>query len=48
MNVLQLRDPNVEADQFWDKFVNATTELGDDEESEGIKCYFKCKEINNF
>lgn len=37
LNVLQLRDPNVEADQFWDTFVNATNELGDDEESEGMK-----------
>lgn len=35
--MLQLRDPNVEADEFWDTFVNATNDLGDDEESEGIK-----------
>lgn len=37
LNVLQLLDPNVEADQFWDTFVNATNELADDEESEGMK-----------
>lgn len=35
MNVLQLRDANVEADQFWDTFMNMTTELAEDEESEG-------------
>lgn len=35
--MLQLRDPNVEADQFWDTFVNGTNELIDAEESEGRK-----------
>lgn len=37
LNVVQLRDPNAEADEFWDKFVNATNELVDDEESEGMQ-----------
>lgn len=37
LNVVQLRDPNAQADHFWDKFVDATNELGDDEESEGMQ-----------
>lgn len=37
LNVLQLRDPNVEADHFWETFVNTTNEWADDEETEGIK-----------
>lgn len=35
LNVLQLIDANIEADQFWDTFVDATNEVADDEESEG-------------
>lgn len=49
LNVLQLRDPNVEADQFWDQFVDTRNELGDDEATEGIEFDPKIheKELNN-